>query len=303
VSIADTYFGKESMPIPVRDDAVYIILKKIHEVNQSSESDHVNFSGTDFAGMGMEKSDLLGHLDYLNQKQYIDADFSGNAYANQEDVPDAINPKEVNFRVANTLGAKDGPLPHLITFQGAKLTEKGEKMLAEMEANPPQDLQKGPKVPILDKHMDFLKKVMVKGNLSDIYDARDITEVVFRVMRDVMTTEEADRVESELQETALDTEEKALQMEVADLWRDTNPIVGLLSRIRPPLKAEPPFGIDSKLFLTRVDNEGSVPPTSNAEIVTGAVFSATKDELTQARIQEVANWLPEGKVRALWEAA
>jgi uncharacterized protein (DUF2267 family) len=291
------------MPIPVRDDAVYIILKKIHEANQNSESNRVNFSGSDFAGMGMEKSDLLGHLDYLNQKHYIDADFSGNAYANQEDVPDLINPDEVNFRVANTLGAKDGPLPHLIEFQGATLTKKGEQMLADMEANPPQDLKRGPKVPILDQHTDFLKKVMVKGNLSDIYDARDVTEVVFRVMRDVMTTQEADRIESELHDTALHTDEKALQMDVADLWRDTNPIVGLLSRFRPPLKAQPPFGIDSQLFLTRVDNEGSVPPTTNAEIVTGAVFSATKAELSQERIQEITQWLPEGKVRALWEAA
>ena len=48
--------------------------------------------------MGLEKSDLLGHLDYLNQKQYIDAEFSGNAYANQEDVPSVINPDEVNVR-------------------------------------------------------------------------------------------------------------------------------------------------------------------------------------------------------------
>jgi len=32
----------------------------------------------------------LGHLDYLNQTQYIKAEFTGNAYANQEDVPSAV---------------------------------------------------------------------------------------------------------------------------------------------------------------------------------------------------------------------
>ncbi|PSB14246.1 DUF2267 domain-containing protein, partial [filamentous cyanobacterium CCP2] len=42
---------------------------------------------------------------------------------------------------------------------------------------------------IADEHRSFLEKVMVKGGLADLYDARDLTEVVFRVMRDLMTTE------------------------------------------------------------------------------------------------------------------
>jgi len=291
------------MPIPVRDDAVYIILKKINDSNQKGDSSEINFSGTDFAGMGLEKSDLLGHLDYLNQKQYIDAEFSGNAYANQEDVPSVINPDEVNVRVANTFGAADGPLPHLITFNRATLTEKGQNMLADMEANPPKDLNEGPKLPIPNQHMSFLEKVMIKGNLGDPYDARDATEVVFRVMRDVMSTTDADQVEAELDEKAIDARDKSLQVNVAELWHDTNPIVSFLSRLRPPLKAKPPFGIDSTLFLTRVDNEGAIPPTSNGEIVTKAVFSATKDDLSDRNIEVVAQWLPEGKVRALWEEA
>jgi uncharacterized protein (DUF2267 family) len=289
------------MPIAVRDDAVYVILKKINQTNQNPDS--VQFSEADFAGMGMTKSDLLGHLDYLNQTHYINAEFSGNAYANQEDVPSVANPEEFNLRIANTLGAEDGPLPHLIEFKRADLTEKGKKMLAEMEANPPENLQEGPKVPIPSEHMPFIEKVMVKGRLADPYDARDITEVVFRIMRDVMTTEEADRVEAELHEPAAVTGRKPLQMEIATLWHDTNPIVGFLSRLRPPLKGKAPFGIDSDLFLRRVDTEGSVPPNSNGEIVTKAVFSATKDELSQERIQEIADWLPAGKVKELWESA
>ena len=291
------------MPIPVRDDAVYIILKKIHDTNQQSDSAQVDFSGTDFAGMKLEQSDLLGHLDYLNQKQYIDAEFSGNAYANQEDVPSLVNPDEVNLRVANTLGAEDGPLPHLVTFERATLTEKGQQMLADMEANPPKDMDKGPRLPIPNQHMPFLEKVMVKGNLRDPYDARDATEIVFRVMRDVMSTKDADKVEAELHDNAIDAKDKSLQVDVADLWHDTNPIVSFLSRLRPPLKGQPPFGIDSTLFLTRVDNEGAIPPTSTGEIVTRAVFSATKDELPEDRIEMIAKWLPEGKVRSLWAEA
>ena len=155
------------MPIPVRDDAVYIILKKkINDSNQKGDSSEINFSGTDFAGMGLEKSDLLGHLDYLNQKQYIDAEFSGNAYANQEDVPSVINPDEVNVRVANTFGAADGPLPHLITFNRATLTEKGQNMLADMEANPPKDLNEGPKLPIPNQHMSFFREGHDQGKLG-----------------------------------------------------------------------------------------------------------------------------------------
>lgn len=293
------------MPITIRDDAVYVILKKINQANHSTNTQSVSFAGTDFAGLKLEKADLLGHLDYLNQKRYINAEFSGNAYANQQDVPDVLNPDEVNVRVANTLGAEDGPLPHLITFERAELTEKGQQMLAEMETNPPANMQEGPDVSIPDEHMSFLKKVMLKGNLTDPYDARDVTEVVFRVMRDVMTTEEADRVESDLSDdvAAQQAKDKSLHVDVAELWHDTNPIVSFLSRLRPPLKGEAPFGIDSDLFLKRVDREAAVPKTSNGEIATRAVFAATKDELPKERVQEIADWLPEGKVRELWQTA
>ncbi|MDR9894500.1 DUF2267 domain-containing protein [Aetokthonos hydrillicola Thurmond2011] len=143
---------------------------------------------------------------------------------------------------------------------------------------------------------------MAKGHISDIFDARDVTEVVFRVMRDLMTTEAADHVESELHKEATHTEDKALQMEIADLWHDTNPIVGLLSRVRPPWQGPGIFKIDSDRFLFRVANEGGLQPDVNREQVVKAVFSATKDELSQERIEEIASWLPD-HVRELWEQA
>lgn len=291
------------MPIAIRDDVVFILLRKISASSRKDPQKEINFSATDFTGLGLSKSDLLGHLDYLNQQQYIDAEFTGNAYANQEDVPNVVDSDQVGFRVANTLGAEDGPLPHLITFKRAALTEKGQSMLKDMEENPPKNMDKGPSIPLVTEHTPFLEKVKVKGSLPDLYDARDITETVFRVMRDVMTTAEADRIGEELHDSVLPTDEKALQMEVAELWKDRNPIVSLLSRIRPPMKGPAPLGIDSKLFLTRVDNEGGVPKTVNAEIVVAAVFSATKDELTPERVESVAQWLPEGKVRELWQSA
>jgi len=51
-----------------------------------------------FPGIQISKAELLGHLDYLNL-QYIKAEFTGNAYANQ-DVPSAVEAKEFDFRVA-----------------------------------------------------------------------------------------------------------------------------------------------------------------------------------------------------------
>jgi uncharacterized protein (DUF2267 family) len=155
---------------------------------------------------------------------------------------------------------------------------------------------------IADEHHSFLEKVMVRSGFADLYDARDFTEVVYRVMRDLMTTDTIDRVESELHTEAIPTDEKALQFEVAELWKDTNPIVRFLSRIRQPLKGPAPIGIDSKLFLTRVANEGGVPGSVETEQAVKAVFSATKDQLSPERIQEIAGTLPD-YVRQLWDQA
>lgn len=282
------------MPIPLREDVAYIILKKINESGQKMHE--VGFDAKDFIGRSLTQAELLGHLDYLNQMQFIKAEFTGNAYANQEDVPDAVDAKEFDLRIANSYGAPDGPLPHLITFKAAELTEKGRKILERMEANPPEALNEGPSVAIATDDMPFLDKVALRGNLEDIFDARDITEVVFRTMRDMMTKEASDRVASELHEMVEPTEDKALQNEIADLWNDTNPITRFLSRVRPPLK------IKSGTFLFRINQEAGLPRSVGAETIVKAVFWATKDELSEARIKEVAGFLPD-EIRQLWNEA
>ncbi|MDX2240595.1 MAG: DUF2267 domain-containing protein [Leptolyngbyaceae cyanobacterium bins.302] len=161
---------------------------------------------------------------------------------------------------------------------------------------------------IADEHRSFLEKVMVDGGFADPYDARDFTEIVFRVMRDLMSTEAADRVADELHGEVVQTNEKALQMEVTDLWRDTNPLVGFLSRVRPPWQGPGIFKIDSDRFFFRVANEGGFErgfqhKDADRKQAVKAVFSATKAELSEERIQEVATWLPEGGVRELWQEA
>jgi uncharacterized protein (DUF2267 family) len=153
------------------------------------------------------------------------------------------------------------------------------------------------------QHHSFLEKVMDQGGLADLYDARDITEVVFRTIRDMMTNEASDRVAEDLH-TPLMTENDdktiytatPLATEVSDLWQDTNPIVHFLSRIRPALN------ISDKTFLFRIQQEAGLPSHVKAEQVVKAVFSATKDNLPEARIQDVAEVLP-GVVRQIWEAA
>lgn len=156
---------------------------------------------------------------------------------------------------------------------------------------------------ISEKDTPFLEKVMNKAGLSDLYDARDITEVVFRTMRDMMTNEAVDHVSEELH-TSIDGDNPdrtlytatPLATQVSDLWEDTNPIVHFLSRIRPTLN------IKSDTFLFRIRQEAGLQPTVSAEEAVAAVFSATKDELSQERIQEVASFLPD-KIRELWDQA
>ena len=153
------------------------------------------------------------------------------------------------------------------------------------------------------EHHSFLEKVAVQGGLADIYDARDITEVVFRTMRDMMTNEAVDHVAQELHKPLMEENTDRtvyaatpLATEIEDLWQDTNPIVHFLSRIRPTLQ------IRDTTFLFRIQQEAGLPSHVESERVVKAVFSATKDELSPERIQEIAEYLP-GTVRQLWEEA
>ncbi|MEL7036817.1 MAG: DUF2267 domain-containing protein [Cyanobacteria bacterium J06592_8] len=149
---------------------------------------------------------------------------------------------------------------------------------------------------ISQENTAFLEKVKAKAGLNDLYEARDLSEVVFRVMRDLMTTEAADRVASELTEEAQPTDDKTLQSEISTLWKDTNPIVAWLSRVRPPLI------FDDQAFIFRIEQEGGVPQGMSGETIVAAVFGATKDELSQQRIQEISEFMP-GKVKEIWQKA
>jgi len=129
----------------------------------------------------------------------------------------------------------------------------------------------------------FLEKVMQRASLPDIYDARDLTTVVFRTMRDLMTTETDQQTEAAFNDAA-----------IAELWRDDNPIVSFLSRFRPPLE------IDEELFLRRIKQEGGVPKNVSPEAVVVAVFSTARESISPEQAQEISKTLPDG-LRVMWE--
>ncbi|MEM7649451.1 MAG: DUF2267 domain-containing protein [Cyanobacteria bacterium P01_A01_bin.70] len=133
------------------------------------------------------------------------------------------------------------------------------------------------------KERAFLEKVMQRASLPDIYDARDLTTIVFRTMRDLMTTETDESTEAAFKDA-----------DIADLWRDDNPIVSFLSRFRPPLE------IDDELFLRRIKQEGGVPKNVTAEAVVVAVFSAARESISTEKAKEIAKTLP-GGLRVMWE--
>ncbi|MGK7909037.1 MAG: DUF2267 domain-containing protein [Synechococcus sp.] len=136
-------------------------------------------------------------------------------------------------------------------------------------------------------YQKFLETVAVQGGLDSTYDARDIAEVVFRSIRDLMPTEASDRIASEL-----DGKSDSL----AQLWKDTNLIVRWLSRVRPPLE------VKDEVFLTRIQQEAGVPLYVDSADVMVAVFRGIKEVLSLETNSEIARHLP-GQIRVAWNRA
>ncbi|MGK7916956.1 MAG: DUF2267 domain-containing protein [Prochloraceae cyanobacterium] len=154
---------------------------------------------------------------------------------------------------------------------------------------------------IARENIPFLEKIMHEGRLNDLGEARNLTKIVFRTIRDFIPAKVIKRVELELLDKAVLIEDKSHQLnEIATLWKDPNPLVGWLSRFRRPFKNIAFLGMDANLFLIRVEKEGGVPKSTDVETVIKAVFQAIQEELSVKVIGEIGYFLP-GKIQQWWQ--
>ena len=145
-----------------------------------------------------------------------------------------------------------------------------------------------------EKNKPFLDKVIANSNLQTVNEAQTATKVVFRILRDLLPREEVDKLADELR----GEEAPNADMEIKDLFKDTNPMVSFFSYISPIQQ----LNIPKDTFMLRLNQEGAVRHDTDPEEVTKAVFSATKDELSQAQIDNVTKCLSD-EIRAIWQQA
>lgn len=143
------------------------------------------------------------------------------------------------------------------------------------------------------QQQSFIDKVVERSSLQTVNEAERATNIVFRILRDMMLNKTSDQIEADLKERAPGSEQ-----EVIDLWQDPNVMVAFFSRISPVQNLH----IKPQVFMTRLRQEGTLPKGVPPEEVTAAVFSATKEILPAERNQEIAAILP-GELRQIWEQA
>lgn len=143
------------------------------------------------------------------------------------------------------------------------------------------------------QQQSFLDKVLERSSLQTANEAERATNVVFRILRDMMLNKTSDQIEADLKAGASESEQ-----DVVDLWQDPNVMVAFFSRISPAQNLH----IKPGTFMLRLQQEGTLPKGVAPEEVAGAVFSATKEILPPQRNQEIAALLP-GEIRQIWEQA
>lgn len=148
----------------------------------------------------------------------------------------------------------------------------------------------------------FLAKVMQELRLESLYDAKEITEIIYRTMRDLMVHDTIEKVASELDAPAAMSNQEQLDTQISDLWQDSNPLVRWLSHLRPSFDKEGILGINNDLFLQRIRQEGALPLHVSPLAAVKVVFSATKSELTPETQATVASCLPQ-LIKEVWQTA
>lgn len=139
----------------------------------------------------------------------------------------------------------------------------------------------------------FLETIIENSSIQTDNQAQMAAKVVFRILRDMMPTDQIDHIAEELH-----TEAPKANMEVADLWNDPNVMVAFFSRISPLRQ----LSISSDTFLLRLNQEGALPSDADPKTVTQAVFSALKQELPQDKYAAIGQNLPD-EIGQLWQHA
>lgn len=140
----------------------------------------------------------------------------------------------------------------------------------------------------------FLQKVIDQSDLKSTNDAQSATEVLFRILRDMIPNEDVQKIEQELQTAATKG-----NTQVAELWTDPNVMVAFFSRVSPLRTLKISYGT----AMLRLQQEAALPEGIKSEQVAIAIFSATKAELSDERIQDVANCLSDDGLRQMWKQA
>ncbi|MEO1340876.1 MAG: DUF2267 domain-containing protein [Cyanobacteria bacterium J06635_13] len=143
-----------------------------------------------------------------------------------------------------------------------------------------------------EKNQAFLEKIIADTNLTTVNEAQTATKVVFRILRDLLPREEVDKLANELR----GEEAPKADMEIKDLFKDTNPMVSFFSYISPIQQ----LNINKDTFMLRLKQEGAVRHDTDAEAVVKAVFAATKAEISSEQIENVAQCLADDEIRAIW---
>lgn len=137
----------------------------------------------------------------------------------------------------------------------------------------------------------FLQKVIDRSSLETENQAQTATNIVFRILRDMVSRGTVERVGGELQ-----TEDPDADMALNDLWKDTNPMVSFFSRLSPVQQ----ISFSPTVFMSRLNEEAALPANVDPKEVAKAIFSATKEELSAERVQEITQSLPK-EMKQIWE--
>ena len=124
----------------------------------------------------------------------------------------------------------------------------------------------------------FYRRVMIETGRANLEDSKRATAVVFRTLRDRLTSDEAEQAAAQL------------PGELKRLWK-----TGERPRRRP-------VKMDREAFYDRIKTEAGLASIKEARAVTRAVFAALEDQLSPGETDDILAQLPKD-LKAVWTGA